>query len=397
MRKFTKLFVGVIAICSVFASVKSTVNAQEIKTSVQKSSSVVQITADAPTSDFGNQVQTIKFKVKDLSINNLKADNFHIEFPKIVDESVEISKHPVKSIKKQGNEITLIFDSFSYNQDFNVICSNSKLSFGKKDIKFNLGDVDKFEKRVYQGTDTAETLNYRFFKPNTTAKAPLLLVLHGGGEVGSNNEIQLTANDMITGFASDNQQAINKAYIVAPQLPAEFRVNVATTGKLGWNEPKVRAALIEIIKDLEKEYPNIDNSRIYVTGASMGGMGTWGLITSHPDLFAAAMPVCGQGDISLMDKVKDLPIWTFHAADDPVVPMYGQKDQYKYNDNIIGTKTLVYRLKELGSNIRFTEYSSQDMLDAGVPVNENVVYNHFSWVPAYNNQEAINWLFNQKK
>lgn len=49
-------------------------------------------------------------------------------------------------------------------------------------------------------------------------------------------------------------------------------------------------------------------------------------------VFAAAMPVCGQGDISLMGKVKNLPIWAFHATDDPIVPMYGQKDQYKYNN-----------------------------------------------------------------
>ncbi|WP_243156154.1 hypothetical protein [Clostridium sp. C2-6-12] len=76
--------------------------------------------------------------------------------------------------------------------------------------------------------------------------------------------------------------------------------------------------------------------------------------------------------------------------------MYGQKDQYKYNSNIIGTKTLVYRLKELGSNVMFTEYSSKDMLNAGVPVNENAAYNHFAWVPTYNNQNVINWPFSQK-
>ena len=76
--------------------------------------------------------------------------------------------------------------------------------------------------------------------------------------------------------------------------------------------------------------------------------------------------------------------------------MYGQKDQYKYNNNIIGTKTIVYRLKELGSNIKFTEFSEEDMLKAGVRVDENAIYNHFAWVPAYNNEEAIDWLFSQR-
>lgn len=72
------------------------------------------------------------------------------------------------------------------------------------------------------------------------------MVLHGGGEIGNDNEAQLVANDMVTGFASNAEQAINKAYVVAPQLPAELKVNVDTTGKKGWSEEKVKSALMEI-------------------------------------------------------------------------------------------------------------------------------------------------------
>ncbi|BCZ48955.1 hypothetical protein psyc5s11_50220 [Clostridium gelidum] len=396
MKKFIKPFISMLTLCTLL-TITTNVKAVELNTD-NKNNSIEKLEAYAPTSDFGNKVQSIKITVKNGSSLDLKSSDFHIEFPKLVNEVTEISKQPIKDIKIEGNVITLVFDAFVYNQKFNIVCdSKSELNFDKDSIKFNLGDADKFEKRKYEGTYTTETLNYRLFAPKTTEKTPLVLVLHGGGEIGSDNEAQLVANDMVTGFASDTEQAINKAYVVGPQLPAELKVNVATTGKKGWNEEKVKSALIEIIKGLEKEYPNIDESRIYVTGASMGSMGTWGLITSYPDFFAAAMPVSGQGDISLMEKVKNLPIWAFHATDDPVVPMYGQKDQYKYNNNIIGTKTLVYRLKELGSNVMFTEYSSKDMLNAGVPVNENVVYNHFAWVPTYNNQNAINWLFSQKK
>lgn len=396
MKKFIKPFISMLTLCTLL-TLTTNAKATEIN-SANKISSIQKLEAYAPTSDFGNKVQSIKITVKNSSNLDLKASDFHIEFPKMVNGVTEISKQPIKDIKVEGDVITLVFDPFVYNQKFNIVCdSKSEINFNKEDIKFDLGDADKFEKRKYEGTYTTETLNYRLFVPKTTEKAPLVLVLHGGGEIGSDNEAQLVANDMVTGFASDAEQSIHKAYVLAPQLPAELKVNVATTGKKGWNEEKVKAALMEIIKGLEKEYPNIDQSRIYVTGCSMGAMGTWGLITSYTDVFAAAMPVCGQGDISLMEKVKYLPIWAFHATEDPIVPMYGQKDQYKYNNNILGTKTLVYRLKELGSNVMFTEYSSKDMLSAGVPVNENVAYNHFAWVPTYNNQNAINWLFSQKK
>lgn len=396
MKKFIKPLIGLVTLCTLL-TLTTNVKALELN-KTNKSYSIEKLEDYAPTSDFGNQVKSIKLTVKDGSTGNLKATDFHIEFPQLVNGNTQIVKKPIKDIKIEGNIITLTFDAFAYNQKFSIVCdANSNFSFNKEDIKFDLGDADKFEKRKYEGTYTTETLNYRLFVPKTNEKTPLVLVLHGGGEVGSDNEAQLVANDMVTGFASDAQQAIHKAYIVAPQLPAELKVNVATTGKRGWNEDKVKSALMEIIRDLKKEYPNIDQSRIYVTGCSMGAMGTWGLITSYPDVFAAAMPVCGQGDISLMEKVKNLPIWAFHATDDPIVPMYGQKDQYKHNNSVIGTKTLVYRLKELGSNVLFTEYSPKDMLNAGVPVNENVGYNHFAWVPAYNNQNAINWLFNQKK
>lgn len=396
MKKFIKPLIGMVTLCTLL-TLTTNVKALELN-KTNKSYSIEKLEAYAPTSDFGNQVKSIKLTVKDGSTGNLKATDFHIEFPQLVNGNTQIVKKSIKDIKIEGNIITLTFDAFAYNQKFSIVCdANSNFSFNKEDIKFDLGDADKFEKRKYEGTYTTETLNYRLFVPKTNEKTPLVLVLHGGGEVGSDNEAQLVANDMVTGFASDAQQAIHKAYVVAPQLPVELKVNVATTGKRGWNEDKVKSALMEIIRELEKEYPNIDKSRIYVTGCSMGAMGTWGLITSYPDVFAAAMPVCGQGDISLMEKVKNLPIWAFHATDDPIVPMYGQKDQYKHNNSVIGTKTLVYRLKELGSNVLFTEYSSKDMLKAGVPVNENVAYNHFAWVPAYNNQNAINWLFDQKK
>lgn len=349
----------------------------------------------APTSDFGNKVESIKLYGDNLSKFNLSSDDFEIEYI----DGDNIVKEKVDKIQLGEDYVELYFEAISYNTNFNITCTKTDdFNISKNDIKFDLGDSDKFKSGIHKATEDSEMLRYRLYTPQVTndEKVPLVLVLHGGGEVGSDNSIQLTANDMITGFASDRIQSKYKSYVLAPQLPAELKVNVDTTGKIGWNEPKIKQALLDTLNDLESEYPCIDKSRIYITGCSMGAMGTWGMITSYPDVFAAAMPVCGQGDISLMENIKEMPIWAFHATNDPVVPMYGQKDQYKYNNNIIGTKTIVYRLKELGSNIKFTEFSEEDMLKAGVRVDENAIYNHFAWVPAYNNEESIDWLFSQR-
>lgn len=120
---------------------------------------------------------------------------------------------------------------------------------------------------------------------------------------------------------------------------------------------------------LKPEFPQIDPDRLYITGLSMGGFGTWDAIQRKPDLFAAAVPICGGGDVSKASHITKIPIWVFHGAEDNLVNPKWSRD-------------MVEAIKRAGGNPKYTEYP-------GV--------GHHSWVPAYSDPELFEWLFSQKK
>ena len=119
---------------------------------------------------------------------------------------------------------------------------------------------------------------------------------------------------------------------------------------------------------MQKEY-SIDPQRIYLTGLSMGGYGTWDLLARKPDLFAAGVPVCGGGDESTAGKIAKIPIRVFHGDKDNSVP-------------VARSRTMVEALKKAGGHPKYTEY-------AGV--------GHNPWDKAYADPKLMNWLFKQKK
>jgi len=123
-----------------------------------------------------------------------------------------------------------------------------------------------------------------------------------------------------------------------------------------------------LIEALCKEYP-IDKGRIYLTGLSMGGYGTWDLISRRPELFAAAIPVCGGGDPAQAEKLAKLPIWAFHGDADPLVPVERPRD-------------MIAAIKKAGGEPKYTEYK-------GV--------GHDAWTPTYRDSKVLDWLFEQKK
>ena len=126
-------------------------------------------------------------------------------------------------------------------------------------------------------------------------------------------------------------------------------------------------ALIELIKKSLKEH-SINPARIYVTGQSMGGAGTYSAILAEPNLFAAAVSVCGRGQPDQAKKIVPLPIWIFHGEKDRVVPTQHSREMVK-------------ALKKAGGKPNYTEY-------AGV--------SHNSWPPAYADIKLWEWLFAQK-
>ena len=201
-------------------------------------------------------------------------------------------------------------------------------------------------------------LRYAILKPTEIkpdTKYPLVVSLHGAGGRGSKKwQGNCAANKVLSQPAMRQKYP---CYIIAPTVGRNER----------WAGAPL-AALIELIKSSLKKHP-IDPDRIYVTGQSMGGAGTYSAILAEPHLFAAAAPVCGRGQPDQAKKIVHLPIWIFHGEKDRVVPTQHSRE-------------MVEALKKVGGKPIYTEY-------AGV--------GHGSWAPAYAEEKLWTWLFAQKR
>lgn len=219
-----------------------------------------------------------------------------------------------------------------------------------------------------------DTLQYRMLFPDADnlQKYPLVIFLHGSGERGNDNEAQLKWG--VQNFATDENMSMHPCFVVAPQCPlntgwGNFDGNDKSADlKLKPTPTTTMSLLIELIHDMVKNF-SIDTNRIYITGLSMGGFGTYDAIERYPNLFAAAVPVCGGGDVSKAATIAKIPIWIFHGAEDPAVnPAY--------------SVSMVQALVKAGAHPGFTQYPS---------------VGHFSWLAAYKDPLMIEWLFRQHK
>jgi predicted peptidase len=230
---------------------------------------------------------------------------------------------------------------------------------------------DRFEPRTFEHGEYK--LNYRLLRPRTQEpgqKYPLVIFLHGAGERGDDNRKQLVHG--MNDFASDQLVAKHPAFVIAPQCPeGEVWGGLTRLAKKPTPEGELAPALmatLAAVDALRKELP-IDDQRIYITGLSMGGYGTWTALAKRPELFAGAAPICGGGDPAAAGKMKDIPIWAFHGADDKTVPVERSRE-------------MIEALKAAGASPKYTEYP-------GVA--------HNSWSQTYSNPEFYEWLFAQRK
>ena len=228
------------------------------------------------------------------------------------------------------------------------------------------------EKKTYKDAG-GKVLPYRLLKPdhyNPEKKYPLVVFLHGAGERGSDNEKQLVHG--VPEFASEPNRHKYPCFLIAPQCPDDMKWSDVDWGASTHRQPKEPSEpgrlVLELIGALQKQY-SIDAQRIYLTGLSMGGYGTWDLIVRRPDLFAAAVPICGGGDETEAPRIAKMPIWVFHGAADGVV-------------NPARSRHMVEALWQAGGKPGYTEYP-----DRG----------HDSWVPAYRDPEMMKWLFAQRR
>jgi len=227
-----------------------------------------------------------------------------------------------------------------------------------------------FQKHSYEGEKGQ--LPYRLHVPDIEngRTYPLILYFHGAGERGTDNEISL--KNGVLNFVSDYNLINNPCFILVPQCNKHYR-----WVETDWNAPfhtqpnemsvPMRATK-ELLSEIIKNYP-IDTDRLYVTGLSMGGFATWDIISRFPDMFAAAIAVCGGGDETTAERISHIPIWAFHGSNDKVVLPFR-------------TVNMVDAIRKNGGNAILTIYEGME---------------HNVWSNTYSNQEVIDWLFRQRK
>jgi predicted peptidase len=232
--------------------------------------------------------------------------------------------------------------------------------------------TNRFSKNQY--INNGDTLNYRLLFPDadTLRKYPLVIFLHGSGERGSDNEAQLKWG--VQNFATDKNMVAHSAIVIAPQCPLNeswsnfSRTPNSTKMDLQSTASKPMQLLIQLIKQTILKMP-VDTNRIYITGLSMGGYGTFDAIERYPNLFAAAVPVCGGGDITKASTIAHIPMWLFHGSEDPAV-------------NTANSVEMNAALMKAGAHPGLTIYPETG---------------HFSWLAAYSDEHMMEWLFRQHK
>jgi predicted peptidase len=222
---------------------------------------------------------------------------------------------------------------------------------------------------------TQGELVYNIFYPENyhmknSGLFPLLIFLHGAGERGNDNISQLKHIAPIL-LEKENRKKY-PAILLFPQCPENDywapvkRFEWSFSENAGPTAPMQR--LTELV-DILLSDPKVDKSRVYISGLSMGGFGTFDYLSRKPHLFAGAVAICGGADTTAVKNFVNIPLWIFHGAKDPVVPVALSRD-------------IVQKLLELGGNPQYTEYP-----EGG----------HDIWNEVYQNPQTLHWLFAQKK
>lgn|GEM_PF-1274723 len=217
-----------------------------------------------------------------------------------------------------------------------------------------------FEPRVAEvgPADSATEYKYAIFVPKAyesdgEKKWPLLLFLHGSGECGTDGVRQTTI-----GLPREIERRADSFPFITVMPQAHAR----------WFTGENEQAVWQMLDATATNY-RVDLDRIYITGLSMGGFATWDFISKRPDVFAAAAPVCGVGDVNFIANAKHVPIWAFHGANDANVPVSGSRDP-------------IQSLRTLGADPKYTEFADGD---------------HYIWDRVYADSRLYDWMLEHKR
>ena len=234
----------------------------------------------------------------------------------------------------------------------------------------NSQELKLYEKEIFIYEN--DTLNYRILKPlnyNPNKQYPVHLFLHGSGERGNDNSSQLTHGGKLF-LKKENREKYN-SWVIFPQCSKNDRWPSLSSDQ--WdksfnnNNSKPNKSLGLVIRLMDKfiEKNQVDKQRIYLSGLSMGGMGTFEILFRRPNMFAAATPICGNGIPQLAKLYADkVPLWIFHGSDDNVVsPKY----------SLAMAKAII----EAGGSPKMTLYENTG---------------HGSWNNAFEEKDFLKWI-----
>jgi len=232
-----------------------------------------------------------------------------------------------------------------------MVCVGCGTAMSAKSEKAGEQSKQTLNKKITKVADC----NYLLYLPADYGKGdkkwPLILFLHGAGERGNNLEA-------LKKQGLPKMIAQGKSFdfiIVSPQCPQD----------LWW--PEQTDVLIALLDEIEAKY-HVDTDRVYLTGLSMGGFGTWTLAVEYPNRFAAISPICGGGERYSGPRLKKVPVWAFHGAKDNTVPL-------------VRSQEMVDAVKKAGGDAKLTIYPEAD---------------HDSWTETYNNPELYQWFLSHK-
>lgn len=356
--------------------------------------------------DYGQAVDSIKF----ITDNEGKASEVSLTMEgHYCDLSGKALSKGILSVEAAADGIEIVVDPFLYRYDFKITgtIGEEAVTVTKKEIdEIVVKDLDTFTAKKENG------VIYRIYEPEAITARPLVLFLHGGGECGEDNILQLTG----TLGALRLAEKWPEMYIMAPQAPAgsltmqenfaimkkrgnPFRVEIGMTpfalkGERGWNRDYL-GKVCDIIRGMILE-GKVDPKRVYIIGMSMGGGGTINAVSVAPDLFTAAVPICpsmnGESYPQLLHWPK-VPVWI------PTAYMDHQHGRHAYLLNACNKLW-----SEGRTDVKYTMYLPEELEKYGIGTTEGITdkeldaENHNSWILALHNEYGIlDWMISHVK
>lgn len=277
---------------------------------------------------------------------------------KFLGELIEFSEKEVKIRRRTDfNQFRLPLERLSKeDQDYiRSLLRERHRDNGLKEGMYAEKITGQFSKSI-----SNQGLNYQIWgnpKLDSTQRYPIVIWLHGSGQSGNDNVSQLGGAPKI--LTTETSQARHPCFFLAPQCPS---------ADIGWKN-EVADKLLALIADLIEHLP-IDENRIYLTGSSMGGFGTFGIASKYPQVFAACVPLCGGGDVKNAEILKNIPFWVFHGDKDDMVP-------------VEHSRIIVAAVKKAGGELmKYTELEGAGHGITGI---------------VYPREDLHEWLFRQKK